>query len=65
MLASTKKSTVRSTVSSSRGGAAKKNESFFGYLVRRLREMFMGLWGFSRKFLWVSTTSNLNISQPW
>ena len=47
---------MRSTMSSSRAIQAKKNESFFGYIYRKLREMFMGLWGYSRKFLWVSTT---------
>lgn len=57
MLASTKKSNVRSTVTSSRGVGIKKNESFFDYILRKLKEAFIGLWGFSRKFLWVSTTS--------
>lgn len=54
MLASTKKSTVRSTLSSSR--AAPKNETFFAFMFRKLKEAFMGLWMYSRKFLWVSTT---------
>ena len=56
MFASAKRSSVRSTMSSSRAIQTKKNESFFGYIYRKLREMFMGLWGYSRKFLWVSTT---------
>jgi len=58
MFSSTKRSTVRSTVSSSRASAPRKNEGFLAFIVRKIREMFMGLWGYSRKFLWISTTGN-------
>lgn len=63
MFSSAKRSTVRSTVTSSRSAAPRKNEGFLAYIVRKVREMFMGLWGYSRKFLWVSTTGNSWASQ--
>jgi len=63
MFASAKRSTVRSTMSSSRAIQAKKNESFFAYIYRKMKEMLMGLWGYSRKFLWVSTTGKLPLIQ--
>ena len=62
MFASTKRSGVRSTMSSSRAvQKPRKDESFFAYIFRKVREMFMGLWGYSRKFLWVATTGTCAI----
>ena len=58
MLASTKRSNVRSTISSSRGSVQKKNETFMGYIIRKCREIWGGFWGFSRRFLWISTTGS-------
>ena len=63
MFSSAKRSTVRSTVASTRSTAPRKNEGFVAFIIRRLKEMFMGLWGYSRKFLWVSTTGNSQVSQ--
>lgn len=62
MLASTKKSGVRSTVSSSRASGMKKPETFMSYLFRKMKEIFMGFWMYSRKFLWISTTGTHSFS---
>ena len=56
MFSSAKRSSVgRSTVSSSRA-LPRAKESFPVYIYRKVKEMFMGFWMYSRKFLWVTTT---------